>query len=126
MKKFIIILFFVFYSSISMAHVAHFDKYSKIEMEILRNGKLIGFNNYFFTKKGDEMIITNEIKFSVKLLGTTIFNVEGYGEEKYIKNQLISFDSKTLQNNKKKFVNLIFDKNKNRFYIKFIFIFIKN
>ena len=118
MKKFIIILFFVFYSSISMAHVAHFDKYSKIEMEILRNGKLIGFNNYFFTKKGDEMIITNEIKFSVKLLGTTIFNVEGYGEEKYIKNQLISFDSKTLQNNKKKFVNLIFDKNKNRFYIK--------
>ena len=118
MKKFILILFFVLYSSISMAHANHYNKYSKIEMEIFRNGKLIGFNHYFFTKKDEEMIVTNEINFSVKLLGTTIFNVEGYGEEKYIKNQLISFNSKTLQNDKKKFVNLIFDKNKNKFYIK--------
>ena len=118
MKKIIVILFFVFYSSISMAHLAHYNKYSRIEMEIFRNNKLIGYNYYFFNKNGDEMIIANEIKFSVKLLGKTIFNVEGYGEEKYIKNQLISFNSKTLQNDKKKFVDLIFDKKKNKFYIK--------
>ncbi len=101
-----------------MAHLAHYNKYSRIEMEIFRNNKLIGYNYYFFNKNGDEMIIANEIKFSVKLLGKTIFNVEGYGEEKYIKNQLISFNSKTLQNDKKKFVDLIFDKKKNKFYIK--------
>ncbi len=118
MKKFIVILFFVLYSSISLAHMAHYNKYNKIEMEIFRNGKLIGYNYYFFTKKGNETIITNEIKFSVKLLGTTIFNVEGYGEEKYIKNQLISYNSKTLQNDKKKFVDVIFDKNNNKFNIK--------
>ena len=64
------------------------------------------------------MIISNKIKFSVKLLGTTIFQVEGYGEEKYFKDQLISYNSKTLQNNKEKFVNLIFDKDKNKFNIK--------
>ena len=66
----------------------------------------------------NETIITNQIKFSVKLLGATIFQVEGYGEEKYLKDQLISYVSKTLQNDKEKFVNLVFDKDQNKFYIK--------
>ena len=118
MKKILIILLFIFLSSISKANMNHYNKYNKIEMEIFRNGELNGYNHYFFTKKDDEMIITNQIKFSVKLLGTTIFQVEGYGEEKYFKDQLISYNSKTLQNNKEKFVNLIFDKDKNKFNIK--------
>ena len=96
----------------------HYKKYNKIEMDIFRNGELIGYNYYFFTRKGEETIVTNQIKFSVKLLGATIFQVEGYGEEKYIKDQLISYDSKTLQNGKEKFVNLVFDKDKNKFKIK--------
>ena len=71
--------------------MAHYNKYNKIEMDILRNGELIGYNYYFFTRNGEETIVTNQIKFSIKLLGATIFQVEGYGEEKYFKNQLISF-----------------------------------
>ena len=118
MKKILIILLFISLSSISMAQMTHYSKYNKIEMEIFRNGELIGYNYYFFTRKGNETIITNQIKFSVKLLGTTIFQVEGHGEEKYFKDQLISYNSKTLQNNKEKFVNLIFDKNNNKFNIK--------
>ena len=118
MKKILVILLFIFLPSISIASMNHYSKYNKIEMEIFRNGELIGYNHYFFTKKDDEMIITNQIKFSVKLLGTTIFQVEGYGEEKYFKDQLISYNSKTVQNNKEKFVNLIFDKDKNKFNIK--------
>ena len=110
MKKFIAATFLVLYSSISIAHMAHYNKYNKIEMEIFRNNELIGYNFYFFTRNGDETIVTNQIKFSVKLLGKTIFKVEGYGEEKYFKDQLISYNSKTLQNNKKKFVNLLFNK----------------
>ena len=90
--------------------MAHYNKYNKIEMEIFRNNELIGYNFYFFTRNGDETIFNNQIKFSVKLLGKTIFKVEGYGEEKYFKDQLISYNSKTLQNNKKKFVNLLFNK----------------
>ena len=117
MKK-ILVLVFVILSSNVLAHMDHYKKYNKIEMDIFRNGELIGYNYYFFTRKGDETIVTNQIKFSVKLLGATIFQVEGYGEEKYIKDQLISYDSKTLQNGKKKFVNLIFDKDKNKFKIK--------
>jgi uncharacterized protein YacL (UPF0231 family) len=96
----------------------HYKKYNKIEMDIFRNGELIGYNYYFFTRKGDETVVTNQIKFSVKLLGATIFKVEGYSEEKYVKDQLVSYDSKTLQNDKEKFVNLVFNKNKNKFSIK--------
>jgi hypothetical protein len=96
----------------------HYKKYNKIEMDIFRNGELIGYNYYFFTRKGDKTIITNQIKFSVKLLGAIIFQVEGYGEEKYLGDQLISYNSKTLQNDKEKFVSLVFDKEKNIFNIK--------
>ena len=118
MKKTIVILFLLLYSTISIAHMGHYNKYNKIEMEIFRNGELIGYNYYFFSRKGDETIVTNQIKFSVKLLGATIFQVEGFGEEKYIKNQLISYNSKTLQNDKKKFVNLDYSKKDNKFNIK--------
>ena len=98
--------------------MAHYNKYNKIEMEIFRNGELIGYNYYFFNRKGDETVVSNQIKFSVKLLGATIFQVEGYGEEKYYKDQLISYVSKTLQNDKEKFVNLVFNKEDNEFNIK--------
>ena len=110
MKKFIAATFLILYSSISIAHMVHYNKYNKIEMEIFRNNELIGYNFYFFKRNGDETIVTNQIKFSVKLLGKTIFKVEGYGEEKYFKDELISYNSKTLQNNKKKFVNILFNK----------------
>ena len=117
MKKFIAATFLILYSSISIAHMAHYNKYNKIEMEIFRNNELIGYNFYFFKRNGDETIVTNQIKFSVKLLGKTIFKVEGYGEEKYFKDQLISYNSKTLQNNKKKFVNLLFNKDTKKLHI---------
>ena len=117
MKK-ILVLIVVLFSSNVLAHMDHYKKFNKIEMDILRNGELIGYNYYFFTKKNDETTVTNQIKFSVKLLGATIFQVEGHGEEKYLKDQLISYVSKTYQNDKQKFVNLVFDKNKNKFNIK--------
>jgi len=58
-----------------------------------------------------------EIYYFLKVLGATIFQLEGYGEEKYIKEQLVSYASKTLQNDKKKFVNLVLNKDKNKFDI---------
>ena len=111
MKKFLVFIIILLSSNV-LAHMDHYKKYNKIEMDIFRNGELIGYNHYFFTRKGDQTIVTNQIKFSVKLLGATIFKVEGYGEEKYIKDQLVSYNSKTLQNDKEKFVSLVFDKKK--------------
>ena len=117
MKKFLIVIIVLFSSNV-LGHMDHYKKYNKIEMDIFRNGELIGYNYYFFTRKGDETIVTNQIKFSVKILGATIFQLEGFGKEKYVENQLISYDSKTLQNDKEKFVNLVFNKDKNKFIIK--------
>ena len=118
MKKFLLVFIFVICSFPSLAHMAHYNKFNKIEMEILRDGEVIGYNYYFFKRDKNETLITNQIKFEVKLLGATIFEIEGYGEEKYIKDKLISFNSKTRQNKKEKFVNLIFNDQKNQFDIK--------
>jgi hypothetical protein len=98
--------------------MAHYNKFNKIEMEILRDGEIIGYNYYFFKKDSDKTIVTNQLKFSVKLFGATIFEVESFGEEKYFKDKLISFNSKTRQNKKDKFVQLKFNDKKNEYDIK--------
>ena len=98
--------------------MAHYSKFNKIEMEILKDGEVIGYNYYFFKKNKNETLVTNQIKFTVKIFGTTVFEIEGYGEEKYIKDKLISFNSKTRQNKKEKFVNLKLNEERNEFEIK--------
>ena len=118
MKKFLLFLFFLTYSFNSLAHMAHYNKFNKIEMEILRDGEVIGYNYYFFKKDKDNTIVTNQLKFTVKLFGATIFEVESYGEEKYIKDKLISFNSKTRQNKKDKYVQLKLNEEKNEYDIK--------
>jgi len=106
------------YSFNGAAHMAHYSKFNKIEMEILRDGEVIGYNYYFFKRDKDNTTVTNQLKFTVKLFGATIFEIEGYGEEKYIKDKLVSFSSKTLQNNKDKYVELKLNEQKNGYDIK--------
>ena len=118
MKKFLVVLLAIFFSSISLAHIGHYNKFDKIEMEILRNNEVIGYNNYFFERDGETTTVKNQYKFEVKLLSATIFKVEGYGEEIYLNDSLISFQSKTLQNKKEKFVSLKLDNSNKKFNIK--------
>ena len=118
MKKFLFFIFFLTFSFSTSAHMAHYNKFNKIEMEILRDGEVIGYNYYFFKKDSDHTTVTNQLKFTVKLFGATIFEVEGYGEEKYIKDKLISFNSKTRQNNKDKYVELKFNEQTNEYDIR--------
>ena len=118
MKKFLLLIFFLTYSINGAAHMAHYSKFNKIEMEILRDGEVIGYNYYFFKKDKDNTTVTNQLKFTVKLFGATIFEIEGYGEEKYIKDKLVSFSSKTLQNNKDKYVELKLNEQKNGYDVK--------
>ena len=118
MKKLLFLTFLLIYSFNSSAHMAHYNKFNKIEMEILRDGEVIGYNYYFFKKDGENTTVTNQLKFTVKLFGATIFEVESYGEEKYIKDKLISFNSKTRQNKKDKYVQLKLNEEKNEYDIK--------
>ena len=98
--------------------MTHYNKFNKIEMEILRDGEVIGYNYYFFKKDSDNTTVTNQLKFTVKLFGATIFEVESYGEEKYIKDKLISFNSKTQQNKKDKYVRLKLNEERNEYDVK--------
>jgi hypothetical protein len=118
MKKLLFLTFLLIYSFNSSAHMAHYNKFNKIEMEILRDGEVIGYNYYFFKKDEQNTTVTNQLKFTVKLFGATIFEVESFGEEKYIKDKLISFNSKTRQNKKDKYVQLKLNENENAYDIK--------
>ena len=118
MKKILFLILLLTYSSNSNAHMAHYNKFNKIEMEILRDGEVIGYNYYFFKKDLDNTTVTNQLKFTVKLFGATIFEVESYGEEKYIKDKLISFNSKTQQNKKDKYVQLKLNEERNEYDVK--------
>ena len=118
MKKLLFLTFLLIYSFNSSAHMAHYNKFNKIEMEILRDGEVIGYNYYFFKKDQENTTVTNQLKFTVKLFGATIFEVESFGEEKYIKDKLISFNSKTRQNKKDKYVQLKLNENENAYDIK--------
>ncbi len=86
-------------------------------MEVLRNEKIIGYSNYFFKHSGDTMIVENYTKFNVEMFGINVFTINSKSKEIYEKDKLLSFESSTLQNDKKKFVKLIYDKNKNKFII---------
>ena len=99
------------------AHTDHYKNYNKIEMEIFKDNEQIGESIFFFKKENNKFIVKNKTNFNVKLLGVSIFSVNSKGTEVYIGDQLISFNSETFQNDKKKFVNLIFDKKKDQFII---------
>ena len=109
------IVFFYFVSG--NTHPQDYRNFKKIEMEILKDDKVIGFSNYFFDYKNQILQVENKTKFEIKLLGIKVFSIKSNGIEKYDKNQLISFNSQTYQNEKKKFVNLELSENKKKYKI---------
>ena len=118
MKKFLIYFILLLYPQGLNGHVSHYKNIKKIEMEIFKDGKNIGYCNYEFTKNNDSIKIYNETNFEVKLLGIKVFSINSIGTEIYKNNKLFSFNSNTLQNDKKKFVNLILNENEDVFDIK--------
>ena len=118
MKKFLLCFILLLYPQGLNSHVSHYKNIKKIEMEIFKDGKNIGYCNYEFTKNNDSIKIYNETNFEVKLLGIKVFSINSIGTEIYKNNKLFSFNSNTLQNDKKKFVNLILNENEDVFDIK--------
>ena len=116
-KFFLILLNILHYPIYSIAHPQDYKKFKAIKMEVLRDGKLIGFSNYIFKHKDNLLEVENETKFEVELLGVKLFKISSKGVEKYNKNLLISFNSETFQNKKRKFVDLKLSENKKEFKI---------
>ena len=120
MKKIIITFFLIFiiYPFFSYSHINHYEKLRLIEMDILRNGKKIGYNKYSFKNQNNLLVVKNEINFDAKLVGINLLDVKGSSTETYKSGKLIKFKSNTIQNKKKKYNELILEENKRNFKIK--------
>ena len=86
-------------------------------MDVIRNGEVIGYSNYFFEHNDKGMTVKNYTKFKVELLGITVFSVSSEAIEKYENDKLIFFKSNTFQNDKEKYVNLTYDQSLKKFII---------
>ena len=112
LKLFFFILFLI-YPTFLHSHVNHYSNFELIEMDVLRNGKKIGYNKYIFKTQKDKLIVKNEVKFVTKFMGLSLLNIDGSSTEIYKNGKLIQFRSNTIQNKKKKYNSLKFDHDKN-------------
>ena len=104
-NKIIFFLIFLIYPFFSYSHVNHYGKFKVIEMDVLRNGKKIGYNKYLFKNQNNLLIVKNEINFVTKLIGINLLDVNGSSTETYKNGKLIKFKSDTIQNKKKNIMN---------------------
>ena len=95
----------------SFAHVDHYKDLNKIEFEIYRNKKLIGYHIFSFKRNNELLEVESEIKFEIKKLGIVLYDYQVSGTEVYKDGNLIKFSSKTNQNGKSKYVNIISENN---------------
>jgi len=117
MKKYFLIIILLLLNSKAFPHADHYKGLKKIELDVIRNGEIIGYSKYFFENNDKKMIVKNYTKFKVKLLGLTIFSISSEAIEEYENNKLISFKSRTFQNEKEKYVNLILNKSSKKFIV---------
>ena len=108
MNKYIYILLLIIFVFKAYSY-ADSNDIKKIEMEVFRNGEVIGYSNYFFDQKDNIIIIKNNTKFKVELFGVSVFSIFSETVETYENDKLIYFKSKTIQNSKEKYVNLNYD-----------------
>ena len=112
MKKFLLsIALILFLTSKNSAHVDHYSKYNYLEYELFRNNQLIGYHKYTFNRNNENLQIDNKVSFKITKLGIDLYKYQAEGVEKYKNGIFISFNSKTNQNNKKKYVNITIDPN---------------
>ena len=117
MKKYIYIFLLFIFAHQANAHTSHYAGIKVINLEIFRDGEVIGYSNYFFEHGNDTVEVKNYTQFKVKLFGVVVFSISSEAHEKYKNDELIYFKSITFQNDKEKYVNLNYDQSKNKFII---------
>ncbi len=111
--KFFFLFFFLIYPSFLYSHVNHYNKIKSIEMDILRNGKKIGYSKYKMIAKNDFFIVKNETNFVAKMIGLNLLSIDSSSTETYKNGKLVKYKSRTIQNKKTKYNDLsVNEKNK--------------
>ena len=109
--KIIILLIFIYFPLSINAHVNHYEDLNRIEFDIYRNNKHIGTHIFSFEKSEGEIMVKSEINFVIKKFGIELYKYFAEGVEIYKDGILIKFNSKTNQNGKSKYVNMILENN---------------
>ena len=117
MRKYLFIIITLVFATKAFSHTSHYKGLKKIEMDVIRNGEVIGYSNYFFEHEDKGMTVKNYTKFKVELLGVTVFSISSEAIEKYKNDKLISFKSNTFQNDKEKYVKLNYNDSSKKFII---------
>jgi hypothetical protein len=117
MKKYIYIFLLFIFTHQAYAHTSHYAGIKVINLEIFRDGEVIGYSNYFFEHGNNTVEVKNYTQFKVKLFGVVVFSISSEAHEKYKNDKLIYFKSITFQNDKEKYVNLNYNQSKNKFII---------
>ena len=116
--KFVSLFLFLIYPSFLYSHVNHYNKIKYIEMDVLRNGKKIGYNKYIFIVKNDFFIVKNKTNFVAKILDLNLLDVNSSSTETYKNGNLVKYKSRTIQNKKNKYNDLEFNEEKKIYNIK--------
>ena len=120
MKKpilFLIIVTTFFLPNFVSSHVKHYGNLKYLEYEIYLNSELIGTHVFNFKKDKNTLSVNTTGRFKVKKLGIDLMDYKTKTEEIYVNGQLNNYFSETFQNDKRKYVNLSYNKAKKLFEI---------
>ena len=120
MKKpilFLIIVTTFFLPNFVSGHVKHYNNLKYLEYEIYLNSELIGTHVFNFKKDKNTLSVNTTGRFKVKKLGIELMDYKTKTEEIYVNGQLNNYFSETFQNDKRKYVNLSYNKAKKLFEI---------
>ncbi len=95
----------------SLAHVKHYSKVKHLKYNLFFNNELIGHHIFDFKKKDGMLEVNGAGSFKVSKLGIDLMKYTTNSWAIYQENQLIKFNSKTIQNNKKKYVKITLKEN---------------
>ena len=107
MKKITLsIIFYFLFPVSSFGHLQHYDKINYLEYDLFRNDNLIGSHKYDFIRNGENLMVKSIVNFKISKLVVDLYKYYAESSEEYNNNSFKSFKSKTLQNKKKKYVNI--------------------
>ena len=110
MKKVIVLIIILFSLNFqAFSHIQHYKNINYLEYELFRNNDSIGYHKYDFIRDGDNLSIVSEVSFKITKLGVDLYKYFAKSEENYEKGIFKSYSSKTKQNKKDRYVNIVVD-----------------
>ena len=118
MKKITVAIILYFFLSVnSFGHLEHYSGVKYLEYDLYRNNDLIGSHKYNFVKNGDILTVKSIVNFKITKLGIDLYKYFAESTESYEKGTFKSFNSRTIQNKKKKYVKINLNSEKNKLEI---------